>query len=345
VIRRLLFLTATVLLPSRLAAAVVQDGQPVMGTVLQVTVIAPDQALARRLADSAFAVARRWDDVLTVWRPDGELARLNGQAGRGPIHVSASLWAALRAMRTHFDATGGAFDPAVGPLVRAWITPGALAVRPRAHTPLPQALALAPGTADLTAGAALDPGGIGKGLALDAMADVLRRGGATAAFLDFGGSSQLALGAPPGAPDGWVVAVAGLGRGMVHGTVHLRDAALSTSRASGAGDSAGPIVDPRSRAPVEAPRLATVLARDAASADAWSTALVVLGRAGLPRAEAAGLAALVEDAQGRVLGGGFPLRRSGRCDASDGSDSSGVRRFDPRPVAGRRPAGVRAVSR
>ena len=63
------------------SAAVVRTGQPVMGTVLQVTVVAADEVSARALADAATAEVRRWDDILTTWRPDGELAQLNAHAG------------------------------------------------------------------------------------------------------------------------------------------------------------------------------------------------------------------------------------------------------------------------
>ena len=56
--------------------------------------------------------------------------------------------------------------------------------------------------------------------------------------------------------------------------------------------------------------MATVLAGDATTAEAWSTALVVLGREGLARLAAAGLAAFLEDERGRVLTAGFPLQAS-----------------------------------
>jgi FAD:protein FMN transferase len=118
----------------------------------------------------------------------------------------------------------------------------------------------------------------------------------TSAFLDFGGSSQTAIGVSPADPRGWPVLVAGSAPHSSHGIVRLRDASMSTSRA-GATDTT-PILDPRRGVAVPSPRLATVIARDAASADAWSTALVVLGRDGIERAEKAGIEVLFEDAAG-----------------------------------------------
>lgn len=304
--------------------AVARSGQVVMGTVLTVTVLAADEDQARRLADEAVAEARRWDDVLTIWRPEGELARFNARAGEGAVTVSASLAEGLSAMLRLAKETGGAFDPSAGTAVRDAALPpeprlvdSGKKTLPAANAGLAAVLRVNGVSASLEAGASLDPGAIGKGIALDAAATLLRRGGAAAAFLDFGGSSQLAIGAPPRDPRGWKVAVSGLAAGTSHGVLHLKDASLSTSRA-GALDTA-PIVDPRSGAVVVPPRLATVLAPDATSADAWSTALVVLGADGAGAASAKGLEVLLEDGSGRWSSAGFRLGVPEKFPARDDS--------------------------
>jgi thiamine biosynthesis lipoprotein len=292
------------------SAAVFRTGQPVMGTVLQVTIVAADDRTARALADAAVAEVRHWDDILTTWRPEGELARLNAQAGSGPVTVGPELSAALRSMQRLSTATQGAFDPAVGPFVDLWRgtapLPGAPPA-PAARHRLASALSLDGRRAALLAGAKLDAGGIGKGLALDAAGALLRARGAAAAYLDFGGSSQLAIGAPPGSPDGWRVAISGLAPHQMHGVLMLRDAALSTSRASAGASPAGPIIDPATGRPVDAPRLGTVRARDATTAEAWSKAVIIRGRDGVQRARADGLDVLFEEAGGVQRTAGFTL--------------------------------------
>lgn len=296
-----------------------------MGTVLQVTIVADDEPESRRLADAAIDVARHWDDVLTTWRPEGELARLNARAGTGPVEISADLALALLRMRELSAATGGAFDPAIGALVRRWRDSEApflgltgSRAHGRAAPSIAEVLKVGGHSAALAAGAELDAGGVGKGVALDAIAAMLRAAGIRAAFLDFGGSSQLAIGAPAESPEGWPVVVAGLERGAVHGIVHLRDGALSTSRSSGPGAAEGPIVDPRSGTPVIERRLATVLAADATTCEAWSTALVVRGRPGVPAARDAGLDVFYEDANGRSAAGGLkPIRRKEKSNHED----------------------------
>jgi thiamine biosynthesis lipoprotein len=286
-------------------------GQVVMGTILDVTVIADDAETARTLAARSVAIARHWDDVLTTWRSEGELARLNALAGKGAVVVSPDLRFALERMVALSRATRGLFDPAVGGVVNDLRSRSAHEAR--RITPITDALELAGDRATLRAPTELDAGGIGKGIALDAIAGELRVRGAGAWFLNFGGSSQLAHGSPRAGKD-WEVAVAGLHAGSVHGFMALHESSLSTSRAVAADEPAGAMVDPRSGTYVAPPRLATVLAADATTAEAWSKALLILGREGFELLRAAGLQGLYEDVNGVVVTPDFPLAH--RSDAA-----------------------------
>jgi len=277
-----------------------------MGTVLEVTVVAHDETRASRLAESCFALAEHWEHVLTTWRPDGELAILNAHAGKGALEIGVDLKYALERMLALREKTRAAFDPAVGSIVLALRNQQQGFALDQPVQALPDVLRLEHGTAEILGNGVLDAGAIGKGIALDAANEFLQREHADAWFLDFGGSSQLAHGRPPGRRS-WIVGVAALDRRRAHGVLTLRDTALSTSRAAPTCEPAGAIVDPRSGKPVMPPRMATVLAPDATSADAWSTALIVLGRDGLDAARAAGLEVLYQDEAGTVLTPGFPL--------------------------------------
>jgi len=287
-------------------AAEYRTGQPVMGTVLQVTVVDSSRERARHLAEAAIELARHWDDVLTTWRREGELAQLNRSAGR-TVAVSSDLSAALVQMLRMYDESGGAFDPAVGERVDYYRTV-ADGTPTSSLLDLRRALWLRNRQARLKTGATLDAGGIGKGIALDAIAHWLRAQRVTGAFLDFGGSSQTAIGT---ADDGsiWSVAVAGGETGVLLGTIGLRDRSLSTSRSSAPGDPAGPIINPADGTPVAPGRLVTVLATSAARADAWSTALVVSGPAGLARAQRYRIEALIDESGSLATTKGFTLAR------------------------------------
>ena len=289
-----------------------------MGTVLELRVVAADKAEAARIAEQAAQLVTHWDDVLTTWRSAGQLYRFNQLAGKGSQPVSPDLAAALATMTRLSADTGGAFDPAVGPLVDHWRLDKAASHPTPARAPQPTpalriatALELDGDSARLLADAAIDAGGIGKGLALDAATELLRGLGAGGAWLNLGGSSQAAFGTDAlGRP--WRMAVAGLAsNASVHGSVVLDGRSLSTSHSGPAGDPAGTIVDPSSGLPVVETRLATVLADNGATAEAWSTALVVLGRMGVQAAHDAGVEAMYEDASGMISTPGFPLETSG----------------------------------
>jgi thiamine biosynthesis lipoprotein len=126
----------------------------------------------------------------------------------------------------------------------------------------------------LERGAALDLGGFAKGWTLDRLGDLLAREGIDRGLLNFGGSSLLALGAPLDASL-WRVAV---DAGPV---LALTDRSVSISSAFGQsfhveGAEFAHIVDPRSGSPLQWRQRAIVVARDGATAEAWSKAFVVL---------------------------------------------------------------------
>jgi len=286
------------------AAGSARIALPVMGTVLEVTVVADDEVAAKDLCRRAVTVAREWDELLTTWRPEGALEQLNRRAGLGRVAIDPRLAGALQRMIELSRQTGGAFDPAVGGIVRA--LRGGKVPSTSSLPRLVDSLRIDGIEAELAAGVELDAGGIGKGIALDAIAKLLAAGGARAWYLDFGGSSQLGHGKPDTA-HAWIVAIAGQEAGKIHGFVELAGGSLSTSRASPASDPAGATIDPRTGKPVAPPRLATVLATDATTAEAWSTALVVRGRDALGVAQAAGVAVLLDDTDGLTVSADFPL--------------------------------------
>jgi thiamine biosynthesis lipoprotein len=293
--------------------ATARTGRPVMGTILQVTVIADTQESARKLVEDCVKIGEHWDDVLTTWREEGELFQLNAQAGQGPLEVSADLRTALEAMQLAARSTKGAFEPGVGPVVhrlRRGEEPteaNRLAVR---NGRINSALTITDTKARLAQGATLDAGGIGKGIALDAMAEHLRAANVRGAYIDFGGSSQIALGATGDGRDGWTMVVAGAAERSVLGTFKLRTGSLSTSRASSSNNPAGAIVNPDTGRAVEPPLVVTVHAAEAALAEYWSTALVVLGAGGLDLARAAGVEAVMDNGSEVLITPGFPLVRA-----------------------------------
>lgn len=261
-----------------------------MGTTLSVSVAAPERAQAIRAIDSAFDAVRRLELMLSTWRDDSEIARLNHAEPGKSVALSRELYALLREAERWSTATGGAFDPAVGALNDAWDMRGSGRVPSGVELEAAKAatgfrrFAFSDATRSVSRSGArawIDTGGFGKGVALREARRVLLRAGIQRAFLNFGGQ-VLAVGSGP-AQGWWMVPVAHPGRRTEPvARLRLRDRSASTSGQSERGVSVagrhlGHILDPRSGEPVPAWGSVTVVAEDPAVADMVSTALMVLG--------------------------------------------------------------------
>jgi thiamine biosynthesis lipoprotein len=261
-----------------------------MGTVLELTLYGAEPAALAGARDDALAEVERVEGLLSTWRPESDVSRLNTAAGRGAIAVAPELATLLARCTALARDTRGSFDVTVGPLVALWREADA-----RDSPPDSDALAAARARvgpdriaverdaevakAALAAGGAIDLGGVAKGYALDRMRAQL---GARveAALLSLGQSSTWAIGHPPGS-EGWRLLARGPGGGFA-GVLTLRDRALSVSEALGqwneiGGRRYGHVLDPRTGEPLTRNREALVVTRDAALAEALSKALLVLG--------------------------------------------------------------------
>ena len=264
-----------------------------MGTLCEVQVYHDDAATARHAAAAALDAMERTDALLSNYKPDSELSVMNREAARAPFHASAELFDFVNRCAGYHRATDGAFDPTVGPLVRAWgfLTPHP--ARP-SDTVIADAKArsgfdkvtLDAGAGTIayrTGGVEIDPGGIGKGYAVDAAVDVLKHRGIRSALVSAGGSTLFAIGAPPGRT-AWNIAVKNPeDPATPFALVSLRDASLSTSGVSERAVLAGThryghVFDPRSGDPVEHMCQATVVAPTGMASDAWTKAAFVLPR-------------------------------------------------------------------
>jgi len=260
----------------------------IMGTWCDLVIFDPQPNPAA--VESAFREIARLEDVLSSWNPASEVSQLNARAGHGPQPVSIDLARVAEESAALCTATGGAFDPSVGPLLRAWGFYTESPNLPEPETargaasrvgcdrvsvePDPRSIALADG-------AALDFGGIGKGYAVDRALEILRARGVTRAKLDFGSSSLGFLGRVDG---GWPVVVADpLDRDHPLLSFRIAEGAISSSSQRERsferdGRRYGHIFDPRAGRPVESRLLSvTVVASQGSTADALSTALFVMG--------------------------------------------------------------------
>jgi thiamine biosynthesis lipoprotein len=270
-----------------------------MGTTLESKVWARDAETGFAAIESAFAEVRRIEELLSSWRADSELSRLNSAHAGSAVELSSELFALLREVQEWAAGSGGAFDPALGPLVDAWD------LRGKGRRPSEAELAHALAASGLDGfelderartavrqrpGAWLTAGGFGKGAALRAARVSLEEAGIESALLDFGGQI-LALGSAERS-ERWAVGVADPARrDRCIAAIRLRDRSAATSAASERFveiDAAryGHILDPRTGRPVPAWGSVTAVSDDPLLADMASTTLFVLGpEAGMSWAE------------------------------------------------------------
>lgn len=258
-----------------------------MGQPVHLQLFAASEDAGYDVAQKALVELRRVERALTLFDDTSDLCELNRAAGRGVCEVGGDLAAVLEAAERFRARTGGAFDPAVEPLMRAWgfhaarTSPPSSAELAEAREAVRAARVRVDGRRAALGSATtqLDLGGIGVGYGLDRMAEVFRGAGIRRAFLDVSGDC-LAIGAPPG-ESGWLVEIADpTVPGRTRGRTRLRDAALATSANTVSvvrwGRSLrGHVMDPTTGYPASALVQATVTAPTGIEADALSTAMLV----------------------------------------------------------------------
>ena len=247
------------------------------------------------------------DAQMSTWNPASALMRLNAAPVGDWLSVPAPLFEVLRLGLRIGAASGGAFDIGLGDAVTAWgFGPAAASAGPiRAamatpRRPASEVLDL-DGTSQLRKRApiTLDLNGIAKGYGTDRLAETLGDFGITDALVGIDGEMR-ALGLRPDDTP-WTIAVEAPDpeRRTPHSILSLHDAAVATSGTyrhwvEVGGRRLSHTMDPQRGAPLQAPPASvTVIARTCAEADAWATALMVLGvEGGVPMARQHGLDAL-----------------------------------------------------
>ncbi|QSZ22988.1 MULTISPECIES: FAD:protein FMN transferase [unclassified Rhizobium] len=281
---------------------------PTMGTRWSALFHMPshfDVAPARKaMADAVTEV----DKQMSTWRPESDLNRLNAARPGGWIALPDRLLTVLGAGLAIGRTSGGAFDIGVGDATTAWgfgmldasedmIRTARLAKRSPAHDVLE--LDKSAGRARKHSEMCFDLNGIAKGYGADQLAKAAREHGIEAGLFAIDGELK-ALGTQPDGR-GWTVAVEtpNLEVRAVHSMLELDDAAVATSGdyrhwIDVGGHRLSHTMEPRLGFPLrDPPASATVIACDCMSADAWATAMMVLGQAhGLALAERLGLSVL-----------------------------------------------------
>ena len=294
---------------------VVKRTQMHMGTLVTITAVSPDQDVGNRAMQVAFDEIKRLEQLLSTWRSDSELSRVNQEAGRRPVQVSSETLELVTRSLELGRLTLGGFNIALGPAIEAW------SVIERQRIPDERELQRLKPLVDWTriqvnkeartiylphTGMRIDVGGIGKGYAADRAVAEMKRVGVMGGVVALSGDIK-AFGVLPDRK--------GFPVGIKHprreeeliAMIDLSDEAVST-----AGDYERfferdgvryhHILDPHTLQPARTCQSVTVIAKEGTVADGLDTGIFVLGpEQGMALVERLpGVEAIIIDQEGKI---------------------------------------------
>jgi len=291
---------------------------PLAGEIVLLKAVAPQQKTAEQAVDAGLAEAQKWDQLLDKRLPQNQ-TWLNAPQNLAAVSYPPQVDEILKQAFSISYATGNLFDPLIAPITNRyqegqWIS----------YSDLPQMLLLI--TPDELAwdenshlltyhreGMGLDLDGIAQGYIADKSLQVMLSAGAVSALADVGGEVAISGNRSDGSP--WHVGIT-LGN---QGNEPRESANLTNGAISVSGDLTNPmiidgksyshIIDPRTGRPTVWSGTVATYAPNAATADAWATALFVAGPTEGPAlAKSQCIEAKWWDAAGRVVAatGNFP---------------------------------------
>lgn len=269
--------------------------QPHMGTLFTIRIYGEkrESEMIKAAADKAFGRVAELNQICSDYLPESELNNFAREPSGKPIQVSRDLFDVFQKAVQLSEATGGAFDPTAGPLIRLWRT-----TKKNGRLPPPKNLSSAlfrtdyrhldlnPIQRTITKridGMLFDLGGIAKGYAADAAFLTLREAGYNQVLV--AASGDIVVGDPPPGREGWTIGIETLDVTIAPEemqTVTLKNQAISTS-----GDARqfieldgvrySHIVSTETGLGLTERIAATVIAPDATTTDSYATAVTLLG--------------------------------------------------------------------
>lgn len=262
--------------------------EAIMGTRCVVELWATNKAAGEQAIDAVFADMRQVDAMMSTYKPESEISRINAEAAQHPVAVSAELFDVIAISVEYSRLSKGVFDityASVGYLYdyRRHVHPDDAAIRaalpgidyrnlrldPKAHS-----------VAFEKPGMRIDLGGIAKGYSVDRGIDILKKAGIGHAMVNAGGDTRI-IGDRFGKP--WVIGIRDPNDGnKVVLRMPLQDTAFSTSGDyerffDEGGVRYHHIIDPKTGKSPHAVRSATIIASTATRTDGLSKTVFILG--------------------------------------------------------------------
>ncbi|MDQ3650106.1 MAG: FAD:protein FMN transferase [Acidobacteriota bacterium] len=269
-----------------------EDSRISMGCAYTIVTYGDNAQRLTRIVGDAFDEVDRIDRLMSHYKPDSPLSRLNRDGDGGPVKVEPELFDFIEEALRYSRESDGAFDITVGPLMKAWGF-----FRGEGRVPQPAEISelrsrvgyqhLILNADEKTIrfdrpGVELDLGGIAKGYAVDRVVSLLKRHKIADALISACGSTLYGMGTPPDS-EGWAVKIQNpVDASKVALTVSLKDQALSVSGSDEkffeiGGVRYAHIMNPRTGRPVENMLSVAVLTDSGTAGDALDNVFYVQG--------------------------------------------------------------------
>ncbi len=218
--------------------ALLKQSRPLLGTVVEITILSPDETKARRGMDAVFQEISRVEELMSFYRPESQISQINRDVHPHRVRVSPEVFALLNQARSLSQLTQGAFDVTFVPLWQLWgrcakerRLPSAEELRQAKALVDYRKLRLWEETQEVgldLAGMQVNLGGIAKGYALARAAEVMQQAGLDNFLVNMGGDLFAQGGGKEG--KGWKVGIRHPRREVDFiGILRLRDMFVLTS--------------------------------------------------------------------------------------------------------------------
>ncbi len=301
-----------------------------MDTVITISAVSDSGNKAEAAIDNAFSEVEKIGNLVNFFSDKSEISEINRNAGLKPVKVSAETLEIIERAIYTSEKTNGAFDVTIGPEISLWdfhkkIKPDDKTIKQR--LPLVNYKNLIINKKEQTVylrqkGMLVDPGGIAKGFAADRAVRTLKNNDIKAGLVAIAGDIRAFGLKPDGKP--WKIGIknprAENKNDEIMAIIELTDAAISTS-----GDYERYFVDkgkryhhilnPKTGYPAEGCRSVSVIAKEGAITDSFSTAIFILGQEkGMRLLEDMGIGGIIVDKDGKIyttpdLRGKFEIKR------------------------------------
>jgi thiamine biosynthesis lipoprotein len=287
-----------------------------MDTIVEISAVSDSSDKAETAIDKAFSDIEKIDKLVDFFSDRSEITEINRNAGQKPVTISNETLEILERAIYASEKTGGAFDVTIGTEISLWdfhnkTKPEDKVIKQRLNLVNYKNLIINKNASSAylkKKGMLIDPGGIAKGYAADKAVEVMKKNGVKSGLVSIAGDIKAFGFKPDGRP--WKIGIKNP-RGNdesdeIMATIELTDMAISTSGDYERyfiidGKRHHHILNPKTGYPAEGCRSVSIVAKEGAITDPFSTGLFIIGaEKGIKLLEEMGIDGIIVDKDGKI---------------------------------------------